>query len=77
MGELETAKEPMEKGKNMVREVRTTLDKANHDLCGLRELLDPATNTELLHHPSWACNVRELNWFAVRRGVCVGSPHHG
>lgn len=41
MLELLTAKQPIEKGKYVVREVRTMMDKNNEDFCGLRDMIDP------------------------------------
>ncbi|KNA02988.1 hypothetical protein SOVF_213410, partial [Spinacia oleracea] len=41
MLELVTAKQPIEKGKYIVREVRMMMDKNTEDLCGLRVMIDP------------------------------------
>ncbi|XAR68684.1 Non-specific serine/threonine protein kinase [Bertholletia excelsa] len=41
MLELLTAKQPIEKGKYIVREVRMAMDKNNEEHYGLRELMDP------------------------------------
>ncbi|GAB4832446.1 Leucine-rich repeat receptor protein kinase hpca1, partial [Ancistrocladus abbreviatus] len=42
MLELLTAKQPIEKGKYIVREVQTIMDKNDEDFYGLKEMLDPA-----------------------------------
>ncbi|XVF63454.1 hypothetical protein PTKIN_Ptkin09bG0088200 [Pterospermum kingtungense] len=42
MLELITAKQPIEKGKYVVREVRTLMDKKDDEHYGLRELMDPS-----------------------------------
>lgn len=41
MLELITSRLPIEKGKYIVREVRTALNKDDKELCGLRDLIDP------------------------------------
>lgn len=41
MLELVTAKQPIEKGKYIVREVRTAMDKNDEEHCGLKEIMDP------------------------------------
>ncbi|XP_021766713.1 probable leucine-rich repeat receptor-like protein kinase At5g49770 isoform X1 [Chenopodium quinoa] len=41
MLELVTAKQPIEKGKYIVREVRTKMDKNDEDFCGLKVMIDP------------------------------------
>ncbi|KAM7262617.1 hypothetical protein ACFE04_000300 [Oxalis oulophora] len=41
MLELVTAKQPIEKGKYIVREVRMTMNKQDNDYYGLREMMDP------------------------------------
>ncbi|KAF5178516.1 Ascorbate transporter protein [Thalictrum thalictroides] len=46
MLELITSKQPIEKGKYIVREVRTRLDKNDTQYYGLRELMDPIIRTE-------------------------------
>ncbi|GAB4832509.1 hypothetical protein Ancab_006530 [Ancistrocladus abbreviatus] len=42
MLELLTAKQPIEKGKYNVREVKTTMDKNDGEFYGLKEMIDPA-----------------------------------
>ncbi|GAB4832443.1 hypothetical protein Ancab_006463 [Ancistrocladus abbreviatus] len=42
MLELLTAKQPIEKGKYIVREVETVMDENDEDFYGLKEMLDPA-----------------------------------
>ncbi|MBA0828182.1 hypothetical protein Goarm_012892 [Gossypium armourianum] len=42
MLELITAKQPIEKGKYVVREVRSVMDMKDDEHCGLRELMDPS-----------------------------------
>lgn len=50
MLELITAKQPIEKGKYIVREVRVAMDKNDEEHYGMRELMDPAIrNTTALH----------------------------
>ncbi|XP_048319930.2 leucine-rich repeat receptor protein kinase HPCA1 isoform X1 [Ziziphus jujuba] len=50
MLELITAKQPIEKGKYIVREVRMAMDKNDEEHYGMRELMDPAIrNTTALH----------------------------
>ncbi|CAM8924578.1 unnamed protein product [Rhodiola kirilowii] len=44
MLELITGKQPIEKGKYIVREVRTVLNLTDQDLCGLRDMIDPGMN---------------------------------
>ncbi|PIA59777.1 hypothetical protein AQUCO_00400579v1 [Aquilegia coerulea] len=46
MLELITSKQPIEKGKYIVREVRTRLDKNDTQYQGLKELMDPIIRTE-------------------------------
>ncbi|KAL5720648.1 hypothetical protein ACHQM5_013294 [Ranunculus cassubicifolius] len=46
MLELVTSKQPIEKGKYIVREVRTRLDKNDKQYCGLREIIDPMIKNE-------------------------------
>lgn len=41
MLELITAKQPIEKGKYIVREVRTAMDTTDEEYLGLREIMDP------------------------------------
>lgn len=41
MLELVTAKQPIEKGKYIVREVRTAMDKTDEECYGLRNIMDP------------------------------------
>lgn len=41
MLELITAKQPIEKGKYVVREVRTAMDRNDEEYFGLREMMDP------------------------------------
>ncbi|KAL3833943.1 hypothetical protein ACJIZ3_008679 [Penstemon smallii] len=50
MLELITAKQPIEKGKYIVREVRIAIDKNDETHCGLKEIMDPAlkNNTNLI-----------------------------
>ncbi|KZV24300.1 putative leucine-rich repeat receptor-like protein kinase [Dorcoceras hygrometricum] len=42
MLELITAKQPIEKGKYIVREIRTAMDKSDESHYGLKEMIDPA-----------------------------------
>uniref|UniRef100_A0A7N0T3A2 non-specific serine/threonine protein kinase n=1 Tax=Kalanchoe fedtschenkoi TaxID=63787 RepID=A0A7N0T3A2_KALFE len=44
MLELITGKQPIEKGKYIVREVRTVLNMTDQELCGLKEMIDPSMN---------------------------------
>lgn len=46
MLELITSKQPIEKGKYIVREVRTRLDRNDKQHCGLTELMDPIIRNE-------------------------------
>ncbi|KAJ0975549.1 hypothetical protein J5N97_017514 [Dioscorea zingiberensis] len=42
MLELITARQPIEKGKYIVREVRIVMDKYDDEYCGMRDIIDPA-----------------------------------
>lgn len=47
MLELITATQPIEKGKYIVREVRTTIDKNDEEFCGLKVFIDPTIKNTL------------------------------
>ena len=48
MLELITAKQPIEKGKYVVREVRTMMDKNDEEHYGLKEIMDPTIRNMVL-----------------------------
>ncbi|KAL8171516.1 hypothetical protein V2J09_023320 [Rumex salicifolius] len=57
MLELLTAKQPIENGKHIVREVRTEIDKVNRDFHVLRGLLDPAIGSFITSLPEFGMYV--------------------